>query len=346
MDDPPPESSATKVRLPALVISLDFELHWGVRDIHSTSSAYMASLLGAREAIPRILDVFAEYEVSATWATVGFLFAEGREELESFHPVIRPEYENRRLDPYAEAVGIDEAHDPVHFAPSLIRMIGSVSGQEIATHTYSHFYCLEAGGGEEAFRHDIASAQAIARGKGVEVRSIVLPRNQWNSGYASVLAEAGIECFRGNQPGWMYNASSARAETRLQRLSRLVDAHVPLTSWSGVHRSEITDRRDLHDVAATCFLRPVSERSSTMNGLRLNRITTALTRAAQESRLFHLWWHPHNFGIRTTENLRFLRSILDHYRRLAGEHGMRSLSMIEASDTLAPRMQVELALDS
>jgi hypothetical protein len=35
------------------VISLDFELMWGVRD-HATRDTYGANVLGGREAIPRI----------------------------------------------------------------------------------------------------------------------------------------------------------------------------------------------------------------------------------------------------------------------------------------------------
>ena len=69
----------------ALVISLDFELVWGVRgEFGADGGDYRPNLLGARNAIPRLLDLFAEFEISATWATVGMLMAHTREELE--HP--------------------------------------------------------------------------------------------------------------------------------------------------------------------------------------------------------------------------------------------------------------------
>ena len=47
------------------VISLDFELLWGVRD-HCDRQSYGANVLGARQAIPRMLDLFAETDVRAT----------------------------------------------------------------------------------------------------------------------------------------------------------------------------------------------------------------------------------------------------------------------------------------
>lgn len=53
------------------VISLDLELLWGVRD-HADKDSYGANVLGARDAVPRILELFAENGVHATWATVGF----------------------------------------------------------------------------------------------------------------------------------------------------------------------------------------------------------------------------------------------------------------------------------
>lgn len=323
--------------MPALVISLDFELHWGVRDIHAPSSAYMANIRGAREAIPRMLDLFTAFDVAATWSTVGFLFAESRDELESFHPEVRPSYRDPRLDPYREPVGDGEADDPLHYAHSLVRVIDSAPLQEIGTHTYSHFYCVEDGVSAESFRHDLASAIAIANARGVRVRSIVLPRNQWNPAFAPILAEAGIACFRGNQPGAMYAATAIGGETRRQRLTRLLDAHLPLTRWDGTSWDDVYQESGLHDVRATCFLRPIGERSRSANELRLRRILAGLTRAATTGRVFHIWWHPHNFGRHTVENLAFLRIVLEHFHALREEHGMCSMSMLDASVHAARR---------
>src|SRR4029077_11278699 len=108
----------------ALVISLDFELHWGVRDKLSVA-AYRENLLGARDAVPAMLDVFSEFDVHATWAPVGLLFCEGRREMLDRLPVRRPAYVRRELSPYEalDGVGEDERRDPFHFAPSLIRRI-------------------------------------------------------------------------------------------------------------------------------------------------------------------------------------------------------------------------------
>ena len=62
------------------VISLDFELLWGVRD-HADRQAYGQNVLGARDAVPRMLERFAARGIRATWATVGFLFCKTKDEL-------------------------------------------------------------------------------------------------------------------------------------------------------------------------------------------------------------------------------------------------------------------------
>ena len=54
--------------------------------------------------------------------------------------------------------------------------------------------------------------------------------------------------------------------------------------------------------------------------------------AARRRTLFHLWWHPHNFGVDLQENLAFLRDILDHFRTLQDRYGMRSMTMAALAD--------------
>lgn len=63
--------------------------------------------------------------------------------------------------------------------------------------------------------------------------------------------------------------------------------------------------------------------------LRLKRITSAMDDAAINKRLFHLWWHPHNFGTHTKHNIDFLASVVEHYGALKHSHGMVSLNMRE-----------------
>lgn len=317
------------------VISLDFELHWGVRD-HVTVEGYKQNLLGVREAVPAMLDTFTRHRTKATWATVGMLFAETREELRAHSPTLRPKYTRNALDPYAAIdrgeVGSDERTDPYHLAGSLVAAIARTPGQEVGSHTFSHYYCLEPGQDAATFDADMRAAQTIAEMRGVCLESFVFPRNQVHVPYLPILRERGIRAFRGNPPSWLYTERPASRESLGRRALRLLDAYAPLT---GQNASRPTRRDDgLVDVAASRFLRPFSPRLAHLDGVRVARIKREMTSAAQRGLCYHLWWHPHNFGRHLPENLRILGTILEHYELLRDSHGMRSSTMSEIAERL------------
>ena len=49
--------------------------------------------------------------------------------------------------------------------------------------------------------------------------------------------------------------------------------------------------------------------------------------AAKNNEIFHLWWHPHNFGRNQKENFIALRKILSHYAFLNKTYGFKSTTM-------------------
>jgi hypothetical protein len=325
--------SAVSHRPGALVVSLDFELHWGVRDHCPPGSAYERNLLGAREVIPRVLQLFEEFEVAATWATVGFLFAHSRTDLQHFRPLELPGYHDPSLFPYDEPVGEDEESDPLHYAPSLIEQVRVTPRQEVATHTYSHYFCHEAGQTAEQFRADLAAACAIAAARGISLRSIVFPRNQHNRAYDTVLREAGIIAYRGNPHAWMWRFADREDGAGLaKRTARLADAYVDLTGDNTVGWDEVPQPGGLADVRASFLLRPFDPRFGRLEPLRLRRIRRAVRDAARRRRILHLWWHPHNFGAHPEECLRFLRSVLEEFALCRTDFAMQSLTMAEVAD--------------
>jgi hypothetical protein len=283
--------------------------------------------------VPQLLDLFERYGVHATWAMVGFLFFDSREALLAGVPGVKPAYRNPRLDPYRdlERIGEDERADPFHFAPSLIRLVQQTPHQEVGTHTFSHFYCLEEGQTADAFRADLLAAKAAAETFRITLRSLVFPRNQFNERYLSVCDEVGIRAFRGNQESWMYSPANGDEESWPRRGARLLDSYVNV---SGVQCRSLAQIQSTtpRDASASRFLRPYSRRLRSLEPLRLKRILAELEYAAKMDLVYHLWWHPHNFGLDTDENLRFLTSILKHFSRMRDLHGMHSLNMGEIAD--------------
>jgi peptidoglycan/xylan/chitin deacetylase (PgdA/CDA1 family) len=317
------------------VLSVDFELHWGVFDVQPPDGPYRPNLLGARRAVPAMLDVFAERGVGATWATVGLLMARSRAEAERLRPRVGPAYRDPRLDPYAVPVGEGEDDDPLHYAPSLVARIAAAPGQELATHTFAHVYCAEPGQTREAFAADLAAAHEAARPYGVPLRSIVLPRNQHDPAYDGVLREAGITAYRGNARGWVYRPMRLAQETGMLRAARRLDAYLPLTGAQGWAWSALRPRDGLCNVPASILLRPYLPGSPALNALSLRRAQRAVEAAARGRRVVHLWWHPHNFGVALDANLARLRALLDTFAACRARWGMRSLTMAQAAEAAA-----------
>jgi peptidoglycan/xylan/chitin deacetylase (PgdA/CDA1 family) len=329
----------------AFVLSFDFELHWGVRDHMSANGSYRQNLLGARVAIPRLLEMFKRYDIAATWATVGFLFASTRKELHQFRPLIRPRYDDAALNPYRESIGNAEKDDPLHYAASLVDLIRESPLQEMATHTFSHYYCLEPGQNRAAFRADLRSAIAIAKERGVALHSIVFPRNQVNPTYGSVLLDAGITCYRGSENGWMYRAAPKSQNVAAKRAARLADSYFGAPGSQMVKWSEILQADGLCNVRGSRFLRPVNSKLGAFEKLRLKRITTEMNAAAENHGVYHLWLHPHNVGVNTNANLEFFEQILQAFVSCRNRFGMRSLSMHSVAQMVRENRALESQLN-
>jgi peptidoglycan/xylan/chitin deacetylase (PgdA/CDA1 family) len=315
-----------------LLVSLDFELFWGVRDKRQLSD-YSVNLAGVRAAIPQILRLFAEYGIHGTWATVGMLYCADREEALRYAPSVRPNYTDKSLCPYRYLEASKQLDNACHFAPSIIAKIAESVHQEIATHTFSHFYCLEPGQSVASFRADLEASIRIAETRGIATKSIVFPRNQWNPDYLAVLADMGITSYRGNEESWLFRANRSDTQGYVRRLGRLIDAHINLT---GHHTYKPISRVDSlpYNFPSSRFLRPVSHSWRLPKKTRAIRIKTAMRRAANHNEVFHLWWHPHNFGVDLDSNLEFLSSVLDEYSALKRNHGMKSMTMSELAGVL------------
>jgi hypothetical protein len=314
----------------ALVISLDFELHWGVRDHRRLDAAERERLLAARSVVLDILHAFRDHAVRATWATVGLLFARSRDEAQQYRPLVMPKYEEAALDPYTEQVGRDESEDPFHFAPSLILSVAQEAGQEVGSHSYSHYYSLEPGQGEEEFKADVASAKGIAENSGYRLRSYVFPRNQVRGSYLPILRQAGFCAYRGTEPV----ASKAPVIFKEQRKPwsralRLTDAYLNL---NGAQTVEFPRVGELAPVDASRYLRPFSPALRSLERMRLKRIADAMRSAALGKRIFHLWWHPEDFAGHPERNLDFLRKVLDIFDQCRRGYGMVSLAMGDVSE--------------
>ncbi len=322
------------------VISLDFELFWGMTDKY-TLPQYGENIRGVQSALPHLLEVFTAHGIHATWATVGMLMAECKDTLKSLLPPphLRPKYRSERLSAYHHLetgpVGKNEGEDPYHYGPSLVRAIITTPNQELANHTFSHYYALDGDtNGPEVFRADLRAHRAIAETYCVVTESIVFPRNQASDEALHVCHEEDLRAYRGNENHFLYRGRKDSAQSRFVRALRLIDHYINI---SGHHTYPLPTVKPGYplNIPASRFFRPYMKALAFFEPLRLRRIKKSMTHAAEHGEVFHLWWHPHNFGTNQTENFKNLEEILTHFEMLKKKYHFESASMKEIADIVS-----------
>jgi len=321
-------------------ISLDFELHWGVFDKRNRE-AREACYKNTLRIVPQMLELFAEHDVHVTWATVGSLFANNQQEWEQFRPAVEPDYAEERYSPYKwmRQHGMPEEYRWAHFCPEEVQMIMQYPGQELGTHTFSHYYCLEQQREQLAFDADLKSVRKSAAKFNTELRSLVFPRNQVNAQYMKVCYDNGIKAVRSNPSGWFWKPVADGGATWLRRIFRTADAYIqvgtirttyPLSSIPVVPGEPL-------QLPASRFMRPWQPKYEFANKMQLRRLCQELRSAAVRKEVYHLWWHPENFGDYPEQNLNNLKVLLQQYKKCKEKYGMTSWNMGEYVDHLCAK---------
>lgn len=287
-----------ETRLPKVVISLDFEMRWGMHDkLGIDFDAYRENLENVRVVVPALLKLFSERKINATWACVGALGCQNWDDYFRRAPS-PPQYENSSLKVNARYAEIDP-NGYLHFAPELLYEIHNTAGQELGTHTFSHLYLREPGITAEDVQNDlIAFSELWHEMFGYSPISFVFPRNQ--VAFLSVIRSSSIHVWRGNEEAWHFNCNEVLTNASLPRMLRLIEAVNPLVRRAaplvgGMTRSSLFLRSNLN--------RP-------MWALHYKRIRMELNQM-KAGEIFHLWWHPHNLGSNVKCRLSRVEMVLD-----------------------------------
>ncbi|MDR0664698.1 MAG: polysaccharide deacetylase family protein [Helicobacteraceae bacterium] len=301
------------------VISLDFELMWGVRENRSIAS-YGDAILGVHNAMPKMLDIFDKYGIKATVAAVGFLFLSNKEELLARAPSILPDYADQKVSPYGAYIDNlkNGKEDRYHFAPQIIDDIKKRDHHEIATHTLSHYNALARGQTIDSFRADLTAAIKIANEKEIPISSIVFPRNQCNLDYLQVCKELGIICYRG------------RDRYAKNKILRDINRYIPLFNDRPYPVEDIFGGEIINIWGSEHWKANIKSRglfNSVSANMRLERVKKTMLCAAKNNLIYHIWYHPHEFGRFTDEKLKILDRLCARYKRLNETYGFESATM-------------------
>ena len=170
------------------------------------------------------------------------------------------------------------------------------------------------------------AAIAIAKEKGIEIKSIVFPRNQYSDEHIKACLEEGIKIYRGNELSGVYKPISRENENIFRKGTRFADTYINMT---GHHCHAIPAANEIVNVPASRFLRPYNPKFKMFDGLKLRRIKQGIEFAAKHGLIYQLWWHPHNFGKYMDENFKFLEKVLKYYYQLNREGKIESQNMLE-----------------
>jgi len=317
------------------VISLDFEMMWGVKDVHTPQGYGQTHVKQVPMVVDRLLDLFDRYGVHATFATVGLIMQPSKQETLAHIPQQMPTYDDASLSPYVDdyIAHIAAQHASLYFAPDIIHKLQSHPNIEIGTHTYCHYNCWATGQTVEQFDADLTCAEQVAAHHGITLRSMVFPRNEVTPEHLEICRKHGIIYYRGCARKY-FNQPKNSFDNMRQRFLRLADNYFNVGGYMSTPLKDINTTNGMVDVIASRFLRPYNHRLAFADRWRLRRIKHELTHAAREGELYHLWWHPHNFGADTEQNLAFLEQILQHYAQCRQQYAMQPCTMGEAAEII------------
>jgi peptidoglycan/xylan/chitin deacetylase (PgdA/CDA1 family) len=307
------------------LISLDFELQWGRFDKVILDDVRKKELENTLQLIPKMLDLFEENEIAATWAVVGMMLNKNREQWIANIPQSIPNYTTKKLSPYQyfKNIDFDENLNQYFFSPELIQSILKTKKQEFASHTYSHFYSLENGQTIDHFKADLEKVREISS----DVKSLVLPRNQFNKNYYSVCKNFNFLTIRTNPSNWYWNAGENNI---LKRIFRLIDTFNLFSNDKCVDLEFfVNQNQHPYFLPSSRFFRSWIPQNRIINYFKLLRIKKEMTYAAMHKKYYHIWWHPENFGNHPKECLQELKAIVLHYLKLQRKYGFKSVTMNE-----------------
>jgi predicted oxidoreductase len=118
-------------------------------------------------------------------------------------------------------------------------------------------------------------------------------------------------------------------------LNRGLDAYFPVGKKNTYNLSSI-DVRDGFPLClpASRLLRPYRPKELWLNQLKIQRIKSEMMQAARDNEVYHVWWHPHNFGNYPQQSLEALEQILKAYQTCANQYGMVSMNMGEVTNAV------------
>jgi peptidoglycan/xylan/chitin deacetylase (PgdA/CDA1 family) len=312
------------------VFSLDTELAWG--GLWNPPHSEERSRDGAteRKTITRLLKMFDEFGVVATWAITGHLFYEKCVECD-ICPIMDLKGKDSRFD------RIWRTGHPMWYGADIVDLVKSRElNHEIAFHGYTHrrFDKLS----RDEARFEIQQWLILGEKINTVPQTVIFPQGRIR--HLDLFREAGFICYRGKEVkhpvlsipllGKVLNRinmflSMLTPQAYDVKVDSLGLVNIPSSQWLfRTNRSieKILDSLNLHT-------------------LRFEPTIKGIERAAEEKKVIHLWVHPHEF--RTEKDFEKLRFVLEYYAKQAKAGRLKSITMTDLAQQTLKELEVDAA---
>ena len=133
----------------------------------------------------------------------------------------------------------------------------------------------------------------------------MFPRNQYSQEHLNACLASSIRIYRGNSNHFLYRARNKENNKMLIRIGRLIDSYINISGYN-CYSIDNAPHKGLVNIPGSRFLRPYTPVLKFLEFLKIRRIKKSMTYAAKNKLMYHLWWHPHNFGSFQKENMKNL----------------------------------------
>ena len=309
----------SKKKMKDIIITLDYELRWGMDIIYGDSSNKFSSHIKNTPAvIKEMISLFNKYEIKSTWASVVAISLDSWDE---YYEVLK-EY---NIDPLRNHFGHTlkfhniENYKDNYFSKDSFNSIINSENAEIGSHSFRHIYFGENSYQKEDFILDNKICSDILENKfNIKKYCYVFPRNQIV--YKNFLDKHTISGYREIPSTYGYkNTTSATNNKKLVRASRTVNDIFPLTTKP----SKKYNFFSIGDVHIRFNLPEILWKT------QLLKIKLMLQNKSSDNCSLHLWWHPHNVSISPIKNLQRLEQLLMLLEKNINNRRARSSFMSE-----------------
>lgn len=301
------------------IFSLDTELAWGHFDCFRSN---MFSHDGSREryAIKRLLALFREYEIEATWCVVGQLL----------HQDSNDHYPYFWRGKYPEFEALYDAKHPLLFGPDVIETLLNERQHEIGFHGYTHRPFSARFMEQADAQWEIEQWLEVASSWDITPSTVIFPRNK--VAYLELFKTYNFTTYRGEevQPLSHHLPIIGRGFRRFNEELALV---IPPMSFSVEE-----DTIGLVNIPSSRWLFGFNHtldrmlNSAGLTLLRVYQIIEGIKQAVRNGQVVHIWAHPYEF--RTDADFEKLEFILQYVRKAVKTGKMQSITMKNLAEAI------------